>query len=227
VSVASIDHIALPTSDAERLVAFYQKLGFGTEQLEDWRAGRYPIFSITCGDNKINIHPEQLAALRDRPEYLRGPTAEAGCGDVCFVWQGGVAALEDRLARAEVAVITGPVLRVGGRAAGGSKGISLYVRDPDQNLVEFISYDPEDLARYAGDGGDCYPASLPGLVACAPAQRLSVSATPVDSRYGLAPRNRCRTHFETHSSLAFECCLVLGDSAAIALWIEMRPTGQA
>ena len=145
MAVTGFDHIALPTEDAERLVAFYLKLGFGTDCLEEWRAGRFPLFSITFGPNKINVHPEQLVPLRGRPEYLRGPTAEAGCGDVCFVWSGGTGALLDLLKRESVDVLEGPVLRRGGR---GVDGVSVYVRDPDQNLLEFISYEPEDLEHY-------------------------------------------------------------------------------
>ncbi len=147
--VTGFDHIALPTEDGERLVAFYLKLGFGTESLEEWRAETYPLFSITCGQNKINIHPEQLIPLRGRAEYLRGPTAEAGCGDVCFVWSGGTDALLDLLKRESVEVIEGPVVRGGGR---GEDGVSVYVRDPDENLVEFISYELADMERYRGDG---------------------------------------------------------------------------
>lgn len=149
MAVTGFDHIALPTEDAERLVAFYLKLGFGTEHLEEWRAGSYPLFSITCGQNKINVHPEQLIAMRGRPEYLRGPTAEPGCGDVCFTWSGGIDALLALLERQHVEVIEGPVVRHGGR---GAEGVSVYVRDPDENLVEFISYEPADMQRYRGDG---------------------------------------------------------------------------
>lgn len=143
--VSGFDHIALPTENAERLVDFYSRLGFGTESLEDWRAGKFPLFSITCGTHKINVHPENMTPLRGRPEYLRGPTAEAGCGDVCFVWSGGTDALLELLEREGVAVVEGPVVRRGGR---GQDGVSVYVRDPDENLVEFISYEREDMARH-------------------------------------------------------------------------------
>lgn len=156
MSVTGFDHIALPTEDAERLVAFYLKLGFGTEYLEEWRAGTFPLFSITFGPNKINVHPEQLIPLRGRPEYLRGPTAEAGCGDVCFVWAGGTDAVLDLLERRGIGVVDGPVVRRGGR---GEDGVSVYVRDPDENLVEFISYEPEDLEQYRHRGGVVAPPS--------------------------------------------------------------------
>ena len=40
--------------------------------------------------------------------------------------------------------------RIGGRGAGTGQGISVYTRDPDDNLLEFISYDADDVTRYAG-----------------------------------------------------------------------------
>ncbi len=150
--VTGIDHIALPTDDAERLASFYSSMGFGVYGLEDWRAGRSQIFSIGCGDQKINLHPETLVPRRGHPAYLRGDTAEAGCGDLCVVWEGGVGALQAMLAREGVTPIDGPVPRLGGRGCGATVGISVYVRDPDRNLLEFISYDPQDVATYSGAG---------------------------------------------------------------------------
>jgi catechol 2,3-dioxygenase-like lactoylglutathione lyase family enzyme len=135
VPVAGIDHVALPTADAERLLAFYKSIGFTSSDEQEWRAGRFPIFSIACGDNKINVHPEGFTA------GLRGPTAVPGCGDLCFVWQGGPVALRETLDAAGVPVLLGPVPRVGGRSGGTVSGTSIYVRDPDDNLVEFICYD--------------------------------------------------------------------------------------
>ena len=79
-----IDHIAMPTADAEQLMAFYKKLGFAINDEEAWRAGTATIFSIQVGDSKINVHPEGHMA-----DY-RGPTAVPGCTDICFVWDGTV-----------------------------------------------------------------------------------------------------------------------------------------
>ena len=148
VPVTGFDHAAIPTADSERLIAFYSSLGFGIDGEDAWRAGTLPIFSITFGDNKINVHPEALVEHRGQPWYLRGPTAEPGCGDFCFVWEGGIDTLLARLAAAGVEPIEGPVPRIGGRAAGTGSGVSVYTRDPDENLLEFISYDPDDVARY-------------------------------------------------------------------------------
>jgi catechol 2,3-dioxygenase-like lactoylglutathione lyase family enzyme len=81
------------------------------------------------------VHPEGFIA------NLRGPTAVPGCGDLCFVWEGGLAKLKKMLSDAGVAIIKGPVDRVGGRNAGTAASVSVYVRDPDDNLVEFMCYD--------------------------------------------------------------------------------------
>jgi catechol 2,3-dioxygenase-like lactoylglutathione lyase family enzyme len=148
VPVTGFDHAAIPTADSERFLAFYKAIGFGIEGEDAWRAGRTPIFSITFGDNKINVHTaEFFERTRTIPGFLRGPTAVPGCGDFCFVWDGGLDARLERLEATRTTVIEGPVARTGGRARGTARGVSVYVRDPDQNLLEFISYDPADLAR--------------------------------------------------------------------------------
>jgi catechol 2,3-dioxygenase-like lactoylglutathione lyase family enzyme len=141
VPVSGIDHIALPTAHPEELIAFYGALGFSFTDLEEWRAARYPIFSIACGNNKINVHPPGFTA------NLRGPTAVPGCGDLCFVWEGGSVALLETLDAAGIPIISGPVDRVGGRATGTGAGVSVYVRDPDDNLVEFICYGEKPVGR--------------------------------------------------------------------------------
>src|SRR5258708_27199794 len=114
--VVGFDHVALPTANGERFLAFYKSLGFSTTHEEEWRAGRYPIFSIGFGNNKINVHPEGFVA------NLRGPTALPGCGDLCFVWEGGLAAIVELLARLEIPIIKGPLENIGGRGAGTVTG---------------------------------------------------------------------------------------------------------
>jgi catechol 2,3-dioxygenase-like lactoylglutathione lyase family enzyme len=71
---------------------------------------------------------------------LRGPHAHPGCGDFCFVWDGSLDALREMLRAAEAEVIEGQVERQGGRNLGRDTGTSLYTRDPDGNLLEFIVY---------------------------------------------------------------------------------------
>ena len=134
MSTISIDHVALPTANAERFIEFYKRLGFTINDEAEWRAGQANIFSIQVGDSKINVHPEGFTA------DLRGPTAVPGCGDVCFVWEGSAAACKAWLESAGVDVIRGPGPRKGARAGGILPAVSLYARDPDDNLLEWMVY---------------------------------------------------------------------------------------
>ena len=134
MSTISIDHIAMPTANAERLIEFYKRLGFTINDEEEWRAGNDNIFSIQVGDSKINVHPEGYVA------GLRGPTAVPGSADICFVWGGTVEQCQEWLADAGVEVIQGPVPRKGGRGFGKVPSLSLYARDLDDNLLEWMTY---------------------------------------------------------------------------------------
>ena len=136
---ARFDHVSIPAADAEGMIAFYRSLGFAILGEDEFRGGGRPIFSIAFGDSKINVHGPDFWP---RPEFtLRGPSAAPGCGDFCFVWEGGLADLRAALEAAEAAIEEGPVPRQGGRGGGQDWGVSVYVRDPDRNLLEFIVYD--------------------------------------------------------------------------------------
>jgi catechol 2,3-dioxygenase-like lactoylglutathione lyase family enzyme len=136
--VRAFDHVAMPTADPEGLIAFYKRLGFDIVNEDEWRAGKARAFALAFGDNKINVHPP--AVWQDKSFTLRDPSAVPGCGDFCFVWDGSLEALTEALRTAEAEVITGPVPRQGGRGLGRTTGTSLYARDPDGNLLEFIVY---------------------------------------------------------------------------------------
>ena len=138
MAVVGMDHVAIPAGDPEALMAFYRTLGFAIVHEAEWRSGEFPMFAIACGDQKINVHDPKLW---QNPKFdLRGPTAEPGCGDFCFVWDGTPEAAADAIVAAGADVIEGPAERVGGRGVGTDTGVSVYCRDPDGNLVELISY---------------------------------------------------------------------------------------
>ena len=132
MSTVSIDHIAMPTANAEKLIAFYKRLGFSINDEDEWRAGKAGIFSIQVGDSKINVHPEGYTA------NLRGPTATPGCGDICFVWDGTADECKQMLQDAGVEIISGPGPRKG--ALRHRDAVSMYARDPDDNLLEWMIY---------------------------------------------------------------------------------------
>jgi catechol 2,3-dioxygenase-like lactoylglutathione lyase family enzyme len=134
MSISGFDHVALPTERPEEMIRFYGRLGFVVPDVEKWRNSEQLFFSVHFGTQKINFHAPRLW---QSPAFdLRGPSARPGCGDLCFVWEGGSEALRELLARAGAEIVSGPRELPGARG----KGTSVYVRDPDANLLEFIVY---------------------------------------------------------------------------------------
>jgi catechol 2,3-dioxygenase-like lactoylglutathione lyase family enzyme len=116
----------------DAMVAFYRSLGCDV-------AEQPSVVSVYVGNQMINLH---RPAIWQREEFtLRAPSATPPCGDLCFVWDGSPEALHALLAEVGAEIIEGPVAREGGRRAPAS---SVYTRDPDGNLVEFMIYPEEE-----------------------------------------------------------------------------------
>ena len=128
MSIGGIDHVSFPMQDTEAMIAFYRSLGFGI-------AENRAVVSVYAGSQMINLHRPELW---QKGFSLRAPAAQPPCGDLCFVWEGSADALHALLEQAGAAVEEGPVARDGGRRASAS---SVYTRDPDGNLLEFMIYD--------------------------------------------------------------------------------------
>ena len=126
--VSGFDHVSLPMQDTGAMVTFYRSLGFDVAEQD-------AIVSVYVGTQMINFHRPELWPREG--VTLRAPAAFPPCGDLCFVWEGGGDALHRRLAGAGAEIIEGPVERHGGRRASAT---SVYVRDPDGNLLEFMIY---------------------------------------------------------------------------------------
>jgi len=126
--IRGFDHVALPMEHTEEMLAFYR--GLGLQVIENANA-----CSVYVGSQMINFH--RPAHWQDKTFTLRAPAAKPPCGDLCFVWGGTLESLKGMLDRAAAKVVEGPVERQGGRKKAGS---SVYVRDPDGNLLEFMIY---------------------------------------------------------------------------------------
>jgi catechol 2,3-dioxygenase-like lactoylglutathione lyase family enzyme len=131
-TIRGFDHVSLPMQHTEAMVSFYRSLGL--------QVAEHPhVVSVYAGDQMINLHRPET--WQKKGFTLRAPAAITPCGDLCFVWGGSPDSLGTLLEAAGAEVIEGPVAREGGRRADAS---SVYVRDPDGNLVEFMIYGNEE-----------------------------------------------------------------------------------
>lgn len=125
--IDSIDHFVLPVRDIAATVAFYVRaLGMTEVAFGDGRT------ALAFGRQKINLHP----AGWDHEPKARRPVA--GSGDFCLLTATPLAEVRAHLEAIGVAVELGPVERTG--AEGPI--VSLYLRDPDGNLVEIANRRP-------------------------------------------------------------------------------------
>jgi catechol 2,3-dioxygenase-like lactoylglutathione lyase family enzyme len=126
--ICGFDHVSLPMQNTEAMVAFYRSLGLQVDENPH-------VVSVYVGTQMINLH--RPGTWQREAFTLRAPAAKPPCGDLCFVWSGSPESLNARLAHAGAEIEEGPVPREGGRRAAAS---SVYVRDPDGNLLEFMIY---------------------------------------------------------------------------------------
>ena len=128
--IGALDHVAIPIQDVEEMVSFYRALGFVVRE-----SGQR--VSIHFGDQKINFH--HPSRWRSGTFTLRAAAAQPPCGDFCWVWEGTQESLTEMLERADAEIVAEGE-RSGGRDGGNGVGQSVYTRDPDGNLLEFIRY---------------------------------------------------------------------------------------
>lgn len=121
-----LDHLVLTTTDEARCVDFYVRVLGMT--LETFVGGTPPVArkALRFGAQKINIH------VKGREFDPKAHLPVPGALDLCFIATVPLGQVQDRLAQAGWPVIEGPVMRTG--ATGPIR--SVYVRDPDLNLIE-------------------------------------------------------------------------------------------
>lgn len=119
--VDSLDHLVLTVRDLKATIDFYTRALGMTEVA--FGAGRK---ALAFGRQKINLHEagREFEPKADRPT--------PGSGDLCFLTTTPVEQYAKHLAALGIAVIEGPV----GRTGAVGPLLSIYVRDPDQNLIE-------------------------------------------------------------------------------------------
>ena len=119
-----IDHVVLTTRDLSSCLRLYTEiLGM---KLEKFQTPTETRMALKFGNQKINVHEW------GREFTPRAHVAAPGTLDLCFIASVPLEKVIEKLQQSDVAIIEGPVMKTGAT----SKIRSVYVRDPDLNLVE-------------------------------------------------------------------------------------------
>jgi catechol 2,3-dioxygenase-like lactoylglutathione lyase family enzyme len=126
VSISHIDHIVLTVANLDATIAFYERaLGMRAVTFAEGRR------ALEFGQNKINLHK----AGEEFVPHAARPTP--GSVDLCLIAATPLDQVVAHLTAQGITIERGPVRRTG--AAGPI--LSVYFRDPDDNLIEVATYD--------------------------------------------------------------------------------------
>jgi catechol 2,3-dioxygenase-like lactoylglutathione lyase family enzyme len=125
MKISHLDHLVLTVADIEISCQFYQStLNFEVITFDENRK------ALQFGSQKINLHQ---VGKEFEPKAFR-PTA--GSADLCFIAETPLKDVIAHLHALNIEIVEGPIERTG--AIG--KILSIYLRDPDQNLIEISNY---------------------------------------------------------------------------------------
>ena len=121
-----LDHLVLTTANENASIDFYTRVLGMT--LESFIGGTPAVErkAFKFGNQKINLH------IKGREFEPKANIPTPGSLDLCFIADRPLEEVITRLSEAGWPIIEGPVIRTGAT----SKINSVYVRDPDQNLIE-------------------------------------------------------------------------------------------
>ena len=108
------DHVVIPINGEKGMVLFYRSLRFTVSKLDEF------IYAVQFGENKIHFHTPKL--WTNKKFKLRGPNATPGCGDFCFVWEGGLESILQFPEGLKISIEVGPMENVGARNRGKKVG---------------------------------------------------------------------------------------------------------
>ena len=125
MEIERLDHLVLTVTDIARTCEFYTRvLGMEVVRFGEGRT------ALRFGQQKINLHPASNVPglVADKPT--------PGSGDLCFITPVPLPQVIAHLNDCGVSVVAGP----GPRAGAMGTIQSVYIRDPDQNLIEISNY---------------------------------------------------------------------------------------
>ena len=124
--ILSIDHIVITVSDMKKTIHFYSDiLGMEINQFYSKSDNTYRK-SLKFGKQKINLHDAS------NPYKPNAEVALPGTLDICFLTDEPLSHWIKTFNKNNVTIESGPILKTG--AIGPIE--SIYVRDPDKNLIE-------------------------------------------------------------------------------------------
>ena len=123
--LSTLDHLVLTVADIPNTLTFYARV-LGMEPTPFIVADGSKRHALCFGNMKINLH-QTGAAFEPKAQNV-----QAGSADLCFLSQATLTEWQAHLAERDVEIEIGPVHRTG--ATGPI--VSIYIRDPDGNLIE-------------------------------------------------------------------------------------------
>jgi len=125
VKINRLDHFVITVASIDATIDFYTRaLGMEVVMFGGNRT------ALTFGPSKINLH--QVG--NEFEPKARRPTP--GSADLCLIVNDSIAEVADQLASIGVAIEEGPI----GRTGATGPITSVYLRDPDGNLIELSNY---------------------------------------------------------------------------------------
>lgn len=129
ISLEHLDHLVLTVTDIDVTCLFYQKV-LGCKVIHFTTATGDCRRALSIGNHqKINLH------AADNPFQPAARLPQPGSADLCFLTQTPMPQVLEHLHDCSIPVVTGPVQRT------GTLGpiLSVYIRDPDDNLIEIAN----------------------------------------------------------------------------------------
>lgn len=129
-TAASLDHLVLTVKDLDASIKFYEKyLGMKHTAFSSGGVERH---ALTFGGQKINLH---LSGKEFEP---KARIVQPGSGDLCFLVHDNIDNVLQRLHSDGINILEGG--KVVDRTGARGKLRSVYVRDPDGNLIEYVVF---------------------------------------------------------------------------------------
>jgi catechol 2,3-dioxygenase-like lactoylglutathione lyase family enzyme len=124
IKIKNLDHLVLTVKDIDKTVEFYEKIGMKKEIFKGSR------IALKFGNQKINLHK---LGNEFEPKAFN---VKDGSADLCFIIEQNLEDIREYLKNKDIQIEKGIVQRTG--ALGNIK--SIYLRDPDKNLIELSNY---------------------------------------------------------------------------------------